>query len=59
MADQFNTSNCGSGGPRFKPHPSRCFLRQGTLLNFVSFHPGVMGPRDLLLEGITYLFVEV
>ena len=35
-----NTSNSGSGGPGFKPRPSRCFLRQGTLLYFVSLHPG-------------------
>ena len=34
-------SNCGSGGPGFKPRPPRCFLRQGTLLQFVSLHPGV------------------
>ena len=37
-----NTSNSrGSGGLGFKPRLSRCFLRQGTLLNFVSLHPGV------------------
>ena len=30
-------------GPRFKPRPSRCFLRQETLLHFVSVHPGVNG----------------
>ena len=36
-----NTSNSGSGGSGFKPRPSRCFLRQGTLLHFVSVHPGV------------------
>ena len=37
-----NTSNSsGSGGLRFKPRLSHCFLRQGTLLNFVSLHPGV------------------
>ena len=46
-----NTSNSGSGGPGFKPHPLRCFLGQGTLLNFVSLHPGVMGPGDILLGG--------
>ena len=28
-------SNFGSGGPGSKPRPSRCFLRQGTLLHFV------------------------
>ena len=33
-----NTSNSGRG---FKPRPSRCFLRQGSLLHFVSLHPGV------------------
>ena len=37
-----NTSNSrGSGGLGFKPRLSCCFLRQGTLLNFVSLHPGV------------------
>ena len=36
-----NTSNSRSGGPGFKPRPSHCFLRQGTLLHFVSLHPGV------------------
>ena len=35
-----NTSNSGSGGPGFKPRPSRCFLRQETLLHFVSLQPG-------------------
>ena len=25
----------------FKPRPSRCFLREGTLLHFVCLHPGV------------------
>ena len=35
------TSNSGSGDLGFKPRPSRCFLRQGTLLPFVSPHPGV------------------
>ena len=47
-----NTSKTGSGGPGFKPRPSRCFLRQGTLLHFVSLHPGVeMGTGDIPLEG--------
>ena len=32
-----NTSNFGSKGPEFKPRPSRCFLRQGTLLPFFHF----------------------
>ena len=36
-----NTSNSGSGGPGFKPHPSCCFLTQETLLHFVSLYPGV------------------
>ena len=36
-----NTSNTGSGGPGFKPRPSRCFLRQGALLDFVSLHTGL------------------
>ena len=47
-----DTSNSGSGGPGFKPSPSRCFHRQGTLLHFVSLHPGVeMGTGDILLGG--------
>ena len=37
-----NTSNSGSGGLGFKPRPSRCFLRQGTSLHFVSLHPVVI-----------------
>ena len=37
----FNTLNSRSGGLGFKPCPSRCFLRQGTLPHFVSLHPGV------------------
>ena len=36
-----NTSNSTSAGPGFKPRPLHCFLRQGTLLHFVSLHPGV------------------
>ena len=32
-----NTSNSRSGGPGFKPRPSRCFLRQGTLLTLSLF----------------------
>ena len=36
-----NTSNSGSGSPGFKPRPSHCFLRQESLLHFVSLHPGV------------------
>ena len=40
-AQAINTSNSGSGGPGFKPRPSRCFPRQGTLLYFVSLRPGV------------------
>ena len=31
-----NTSNSGSGGPGFKPRPSRCFLRQ-ELYSILSF----------------------
>ena len=37
----FNTSNSGSRDSGFKPRQSRCFLRQETLLHFVSLHPGV------------------
>ena len=33
--------NSGSGGPRFKPCSTLCFLRQGTLLHFVSIHLSV------------------
>ena len=33
-----NTSNSGSGGPGFKPRPSRGTFRQGTLLHLVSLH---------------------
>ena len=36
-----NTSNSGSGGSGYKPPPSRCSLRRGTFLHFVSLHPGV------------------
>ena len=36
-----NTSNSRSGDLGFKRRPSRCFLRQGTLLPFVSLHTGV------------------
>ena len=36
-----NSSNSRSGGPGFKPRPPRPFLRQRTLLHFVSLHPGV------------------
>ena len=36
-----NTSNSTSAGPGFKPRPLHCFLRQRTLLHFVSLHPGV------------------
>ena len=36
-----NTLNSGPGGPGFKPRPSPFYLRQGTLLHFVSLHLGV------------------
>ena len=36
-----NTSNSRSGGPGFKLYPSRCFLRQGTFLHFVSLDSGL------------------
>ena len=49
-----NTSNSRSGGLGFKPRPLHCILRQGTLLHFVSLHPGVsMGTSDILLGGNT------
>ena len=35
-----DTSNPGSGCPGFKAPPVALFLRQGTLLHFVSLHPG-------------------
>ena len=38
-AFDFNTSNSGPRVPGFKPRQSRCFLRQGTLLHFVSLLP--------------------
>ena len=44
----FRTLNV-AGGRALKPRPSRCFLIQGTLLHFVSLHPGVkMGNGDIL-----------
>ena len=45
-----DTSNSRSGGPGFiKPRPSRCFLRQGPSLHFVSvFAPVYMGIGDIL-----------
>lgn len=47
-----STSNSRSGALGFKPRPSRCFLRQGTLLHFVSLHLDVwMGTSDILLGG--------
>ena len=36
-----NTLNSRSGGPGPKPCQLCCFLRQETLLHFVSLHPGV------------------
>ena len=55
----FNTSTSVSGGPGFKPRPSRCFLRQGTLLQFFSLHPGVlMGTGDILL-GLTLRWTSI
>ena len=36
----------------FTPRPSRCFLRQGTLLPFVPFYPGVCVPATYCL-GVT------
>ena len=36
-----NTLNSSSGGPGFKPRALCCFLRQGTLLHFVSLHSGL------------------
>ena len=45
------TSNSRSGGPGFKPRPSRCFLRQGTLLHFVSLHLGVQVGTGDTLQG--------
>ena len=48
-----NTSNSGSEGPGFKPRPLHWFLRQGTLLHYVSLHSGVMGTGNIhvLLGG--------
>ena len=39
-----------AGGLGFKPRPSSCFLRQLTLLHFVSLWPGV-GTGEILLGG--------
>ena len=36
----------------FTPRPSRCFLRQGTLLPFVPFYPGVCIPATYC-SGVT------
>ena len=38
---EVNTLNSRSGGPGFKPRPLCCFLRQGTLLHFVSLYSGL------------------
>ena len=47
-----NTSNSGSGRLGFTPRPLCCFLRQGTILHFVSLHPGVsMGTGYTLHAG--------
>ena len=47
-----NTLNSRSGGLWFKRRPSGCFLRQGTLLHFVSLHVNVLSNTgDLLLVG--------
>ena len=45
-----NTSNSRSGGPGCRPRPSRCFLRQGTLLHFVS----QSSPRCIMWVPATY-----
>ena len=34
-----DTSNSRSGGPEFEPRPLRCFVREVTLLHFVSLPP--------------------
>ena len=41
-----NTSNSELGGSGFKPRSSHCFLRQGTLLHFVSLHHCVSLPGN-------------
>ena len=58
QSDLFNADSKGtwpsvqSTPPGFKPCLSRCFLRQGTLLHFVSLHQGIkMGTGDILLGG--------
>ena len=54
-----NTSNSGSGGPGFKPRSSRCFLGQGTLLSFVSLHPGVPAtPISFCKRSLPFLTVD-
>ena len=47
------TSNSGFGGLGFKPYPSRCFLRQGTVLHFVFLHTGVKWIPALYYWGVT------
>ena len=54
-----NTSKSVSGGPGFKPRSSRCFLGQGTLLNFVSLHPGVPAtPISFCKRSLPFLTVD-
>ena len=61
---EVNTSNSESGGPDCKPRPSRCFLRQRTLLqdHFVSLHQsGVLkgtgdGLLSLALQGLSAVY---
>ena len=40
-----------SGGPGFKPYPLPCFLRQGTLLHFLSLNTSVQMGTDNILRG--------
>ena len=57
-----NTSNSRSGGLGFKPRPLHCILRQGTLLHFVSLHPGVsMGTSDIVTYcwGVTLRWTSI
>ena len=44
-------SNSGSEGQGFKPCLSHCYLRQGTLLHFVSSHRGINGYQLLTAGG--------
>ena len=57
MAQRLTPRTLDVAGDRaLKPRPSRCVLRQGTLLHFAPPHPGVkMGNGDILQGGVAIL----